>query len=61
MEKTIEACIKCKYSLRRFCINKHCDDCEMNDKELDVCKCGTIAPHQDCPYYEPAEEVNNAR
>lgn len=29
-----------------------------NDKELDACKCGTIAPHQDCPYYEPAEEVN---
>lgn len=60
MEKTALTCMKCKYAIHRFCINKSCKDCEMNDKERDVCKCGTIAPHQDCPYFEPAEEVNNA-
>lgn len=58
----IEACRKCKYSLHRFCLHKSCKDCEMRDKERDVCKCATvvatIAPHEDCPYYEPAEEVN---
>lgn len=56
MEKNCETCVKCKYSIHIYCANKHCDNCEMNDKELDACKCGTIAPHQDCPYYEPAEE-----
>lgn len=57
MEKNCETCEKCKYAIRRYCINKSCKDCEMNVfKERDACKCGTIAPGQDCPYYEPAEE-----
>lgn len=61
MEKTIEACIKCKYSLRRFCINKRCKDCPLYVEEDDDCQCTTIRYCDDCPYYEPAEEVNNAR
>lgn len=57
MEHT-EACMKCKYSLHRFCINKDCKDCEMRNKERDVCKCATVTMDRDCPYYEPAEEVS---
>lgn len=56
MEKNCETCEKCKYAIHRFCIDKSCKDCKMNDKERGACKCGTIAPGQDCPYYEPAEE-----
>lgn len=58
MEKTIEACEKCKYALRRWCINKRCKDCEIRDKEHDICVCALINYDEDCPYYEPAEEVN---
>lgn len=58
MDKTIEACRKCKYSLRRFCINKRCEDCEMKNKGHGVCVCALINYDECCPYYEPAEEVN---
>lgn len=53
MEKTIEACRKCKYALRRWCINKRC---EMKNEEHDICVCALINYGEDCPYYEPAEE-----
>lgn len=59
MEKTVEACIKCKYAIHRYCINKRCDDCEMKDKELNVCKCASINYDEYCPYFVKAEEVDN--
>lgn len=55
-------CKNCKYDYDRwcatdkFCYGIDCKDCKLNDKELNVCKCYIIAPHQDCPYYEPIEE-----
>ena len=58
MEKNAEACMKCKYAIQRCCINKRCEDCKMRNKERDACKCTTVVMGQDCPYYEPAEEVN---
>ena len=54
--KKAEACKTCKYDTDKFCYGRDCKDCELDDKELNVCKCYIIAPHQECPYYEPAEE-----
>lgn len=61
MEKTIEACIKCKYALRTWCINKRCEDCEIRDKEHDICVCALINDDEDCPYFVKAEDTDNVK
>ncbi len=51
----------CKYYYDKWCAKRDaCADCPLYIEDTKSCYCMTVACAK-CPYYEPAEEVNNAR
>lgn len=56
-------CEGCQYQAYIMCknIKTDCTFCPMFDESLGRCKCTTVRPFAECPYFIPAEkEVNNA-
>ena len=59
-------CKDCKYDYERWCVARGfnqrdriaCKDCPLYVEEDDDCQCTTMGYGDDCPYYEPVEEVN---
>ena len=57
---TKQNCKNCKYDFDRHCQFNvaNCMGCKMHDTERGICKCLEIKRHEECPYFEPTEEVD---
>lgn len=59
--KTKELCGSCEYNFYAGCHGRHCDQCEMRDKDTGHCYCITVDDGEECPCYKEYKEAKNER